>query len=391
MSKTALLDTVKDISAEVDAAQVDSTFTESKQQSMKGIVSAAVSGNPERQRKFAETTAVLGGVLSGRLPEHMLKEAMTTSDFPILFGDVMDRLLLAGYRAAPSTFEAYTRTTTVRDFREVKRKYVDGADGLLNRVEEQAEYEADSVDEGEYTYRVHKYGKILPFSWETFINDDLDALADMPQRLGRGAARSEQDFATRLYTGSGGLSSFFSESNGNIVEGHPILNMEGLLKAFEQMSHQRDPNNDMPILNNPQYLVVPPELEIIARQLINATEIRMQEGDNTIISRNYLNGSLQIIVDRHIPIVTGGSVSPWFLFADPNDGRGAMEFARLRGHEEPEVFVKTPNAQRAGGGDVGYQQGDFNTDSIIYKIRHVFGGTTMDPLYVVGSNGTGGS
>lgn len=316
---------------------------------------------------------------------------MTTSDFPILFGDVMDRLLLAGYRSAPSTFQMYTRTTTVRDFRPVQRKYVDGADGLLDQVEEQAEYPADSVDEGAYSYRVHKYGKVLPFSWETFINDDLDAFADMPQRLGRGASRSEENFVTRLYVGANGLNTnFFNSSNGNIVEGNPVLNMDGLLKAYLQMSNQRDPHSDMPILNSPTYLVVPPELEIIARQLVNATEIRMQQGDSTIISSNYMN-QLQIVVNRFIPIVTGGSASPWFLFADPNEGRGALEFGRLRGHEEPEIFVKTPNAQRAGGGDVGYMQGDFATDSITYKIRHVFGGTQLDRLFVVGSDSSGGT
>lgn len=388
MSKTALLNAVKDVSAEVDAAQADKQFTETSQQSVKTAAEHAKQ-SPGRQKKFAEAAQTLGGVLSGKLPSYKLQEAMTTSDFPILFGDVMDRLLLAGYRSAPSTFQMYTRTTTVRDFRPVNRYYVDGADGLLDQVKEQAEYPADSVDEGKYTYRVHKYGKVLPFSWETFINDDLDAFADMPQRLGRGAARSEENFVTRLFVSSNGLNGkFFTENNGNIVKGNPVLNMDGLLAAYEQMSQQRDPHSDMPILNNPTYLVVPPELEIIARQLVNATEIRMQQGDNTVISRNYLN-NLQIVVNRFIPIVTNGNHSPWFLFADPNEGRGALEFGRLRGHEEPEIFVKTPNAQRAGGGEVGYMQGDFDTDSITYKIRHVFGGTAMDPLFVVGSNNTG--
>ena len=40
-----------------------------------------------------------------------------------------------------------------------------------------------------------------------------------------------------------------------------------------------------------------------------------------------------------------------------------------------------------GTGEVNPMDGDFETDSIMYKIRHVLGGTLLDPIMAVASNG----
>ena len=64
--------------------------------------------------------------------------------------------------------------------------------------------------------------------------------------------------------------------------------------------------------------------------------------------------------------------------------------------------MKLPNSVAIGEGAMGPgmgvipgttnmnpMEGDFDTDRIDYKIRHVFGGTTIDPLMAVYSNGSG--
>ena len=40
-----------------------------------------------------------------------------------------------------------------------------------------------------------------------------------------------------------------------------------------------------------------------------------------------------------------------------------------------------------GGGDANPMDGDFSTDSIIYKVRHVLGGTLLDPIMALASTG----
>jgi hypothetical protein len=67
----------------------------------------------------------------------------------------------------------------------------------------------------------------------------------------------------------------------------------------------------------------------------------------------------------------------------------------------PELFMKMPNqvvigegrmgpgngAMAVGGSEANPMDGDFLTDSIIYKVRHVLGGTLLDPICAVASTG----
>jgi hypothetical protein len=64
-----------------------------------------------------------------------------------------------------------------------------------------------------------------------------------------------------------------------------------------------------------------------------------------------------------------------------------MEVGFLRGHDTPELFMKSPNSIRVGGGVVGAEDGSFETDGVDYKVRHVVGGTLMEPKAAYASKG----
>ena len=88
---------------------------------------------------------------------------------------------------------------------------------------------------------------------------------------------------------------------------------------------------------------------------------------------------LQLIINPWIPIiVTTGTFgqTTWALFSDPAE-IAAAEFGLLAGHESPELFMKASNQARVGGGVAGPMDGDFETDNIFYKVRHVLGGVTL--------------
>ena len=123
---------------------------------------------PEYQKRLAEAANLVADVIKGKRPAYYLQEAMTTSDFPYLFGDILDRQLLAAYRETPQTWPNIAKRNTVRDFRTVKRFGVYGGDTILDKVVEQHEYPISKIDEDTpYTYAVAKYGRKMPFSWET--------------------------------------------------------------------------------------------------------------------------------------------------------------------------------------------------------------------------------
>lgn len=346
--------------------------------------------------KFAVAAEFIADVFEGRRSGLQFREAMTTDDFPLLFGDVLDRQLLANYMETPGVYRNFCRIATVSDFRTVKRFHTSGSETPLDIVNEQAEYPETALDEGQYTYAVKKYGRRIPFAWETMINDDLDALKDVPARFGRAARRTEQKFAAGLYVDSTGPhGSLYTSGNSNIVTDNPVLSVSALQTAMTILAAQTDSGGD-PIFIDAIHLVVPPALEITALNIMNAIQLNMNTSGGgtsaqTLETVNWMKNRVKLSVDYYIPNVassSNGSTS-WFLFADPNNGRPALEVGFLRGHTTPEIFIKAPNAQAVGGGAVTPMAGDFATDSIQYKVRHVLGGSRLDPKMTVASDGSG--
>lgn len=369
-----------------------------------GVRARRKSADPRYTQKLLEAARLYARVLEGdKWAALTFQEALTTADFPYLFGDIIDRQLLANYAETPYTWDQVARSATVSDFRTVKRFVVNGGETTLTAVPQGTDYPESSISDASYSYAVAKYGRRMPFSWESMINDDLDALKDVPARFGKAARRSEEKFVTQLYAGTTGpLNTVFTSGNKNIVNTtnggsatNPALSISGLQDAFAVLGNMLDSGGD-PIMIDGVTLVVPPALEVVANNIINATEILVgvfpTTGNNQQIrTANWMRNRVRIAVNSYLPIVSNSSNgnSSWYLFANPSSGRPALEFGKLRGHESPEVFIKAPNAQRVNGGGVNVMDGDFDTDSIIYKVRHVFGGTAIDPKMVVASNGTG--
>lgn len=384
---------------EAEAASVEKLFNGPDQI---GFQRVGRRNDPAYLANLAEATRLLNDVREGRKSTMLLEAAMSTSDFPLLMADVLDRQLLANYRELATSYRAYTRVGTVRDFRTVKRFVMNGGEGRLQKVgtvAEGAEYTYDKVTEGSYSYSVSKYGKKFALTWEDLINDDLGAFGDLPDRLARSARRTEEYFVTDLFVGASGPdSTFFASGNANISTAgtggvNPALSIAGLQNAMTVLGSQTDSDGE-PILITAYTLVVPPALEVTANNILNATIIRATAAGGAsgqeLEVANWMRSKVTVVVNPYIPLVatTANGNTSWFLFANPSDGRPAMEIGFLRGHTEPELFRKAPNAQRAGGG-LDPMDGDFETDAVEHKVRHVLGGTLVDPKMAYASNGTG--
>jgi hypothetical protein len=359
----------------------------------------------EYKRSLAEAARLLSNAMSrgSHQDVYRLKEAMTTSDFPYLFGDIIDRQLLANYLETAATYRNWCRIAQVADFRTVKRFAINGSEAVLAQVEQQGEYPESKLSDLLYSYAVAKYGRSIPFAWEAMVNDDLDALKDIPARFGKAARRSEEKFATGLmFDANGPHASFYTAGNKNkIVTGNgaltnnPALSIAGLQDGFTVLVNMKDTEGE-PIVVEAVELVVPPALEVTAMNILNATELWLNDAggatNQQVHTVNWMKNRVHLNVDAYIPIVASsanGSTS-WTLTANPGSQRPAFEIGFLRGHPEPEVFMKEPNAVRVGGGGVvNPLDGDFDTDSLRYKVRHVFGGTREDYRMSVASNGTG--
>jgi hypothetical protein len=357
--------------------------------------------NPRYRHNLTEAFGLYNRVLAGdRYAGIQFLEAMSTSDFPALFGDIIDRQLLGEYGQMPVQWQTIARRGTVRDFRPVKRFAVDGAESPLPEVGELSEYPAAALTETPYEYRVTKRGRRVPLSWETWVNDDLGAFRSLPQRLATAARRTEERFATSLYaTATGPASTFYTVGNANVVPGNPALSMPGLQAAFTTLASQVDTEGN-PIFLDVAHLVVPPALEVVARNILNATQImgasggglgnQTGSGSDQLVANNWMRDRVQLMVNPWLALLdtTSGNTA-WYLFGSPSAGRPAMEVGFLIGNEAPSLWQKSANAVMVGGGTVDPVMGDFDTDSVQWRVRHVLGGALLDPRVTVASTGQG--
>jgi hypothetical protein len=330
------------------------------------------------------------------MPQHrhefMLREALTTSDFPYLFGDVLDRQVLASYKAVPPVFQAFTRRSTVpRIYPQIGgyRFAMTGGDQLLAEVPEKGEYHASERDEHRYPVYVRKYGRQFDISWEALINDDLGALKDTPARFAQAALRTECRLVTGTYVtdaltdSTHALGFLYDSTVGDVINlGALPLTIANLEATVQAMTAFVDANGE-PILNRPKYLVVGPALEFTARQILTSAvkqwvELGGAGGPLPFPTSNVIaQYGLQLVIDPYIPIFAPQSPGSWFLFADPAD-IAAMEVDYLAGHERPEVCMKSSDKVNIGGGEIGPMEGDFATDNVFYRVRHVFGCNKLD-------------
>lgn len=349
----------------------------------------------EYHRHLVEAARFTREVYDGTRPLSHLQEALSTSDFPLLFGDVLDRQLLGAYREIAPVWQNYLRRSVVPDFRLVTRLAVDGAEGRLDEIDELEEYKQAALSESRDQFKVRKYGKRLDLSWETFVNDDLDAFRNAPERLARGARRTEQFLATQLYVGAAGPNASLYDVS-NTITGNPPLTVDNLQKGLDFLNSMVD-NDGEPIDMEYVHLVVPPALEVTANNILQATLYRVSQtiagqANSQMEVANWLSNRLRLHVDRYITFVAATNKNTsWFLFADPNAGRPAAEVGFLRGFEDPALYERLPDMRRVGGG--GEAEESFGDDSRAWKVRHVVGGgrltSTGGRKATVASNGSG--
>lgn len=321
--------------------------------------------------------------------EFMMREAMTTSDFPLLYADTVDRKMLATYSAIDPEWKKYLRTGTVsRLYPHIgaKRFAINGSNRTLDRVAEKGEYKPVTKTETKYDLYCYKYGNQEDISWEARLADDLNALGNTPTEFAWLAANTEHYLAVNSYANDVG-----THAGGNLYEVGvnagtlplTIGNLEASISAFQAI---RAPSG-APIRNRPKYLVISDGgLEFTARQILTSSfKMWLSDSDDVTPPAAYPTTNvisqygLQLVIDPWLSIAgtTGYTDNTWYLFSDPNQ-IAAVECDYLEGHERPEIVMKASDKVLPGGGAVSPMNGDFYTDNILYRIRQCFGANKLD-------------
>lgn len=340
---------------------------------------------PTRLKHITEAAILWGRAWEGdRRAALSVQEALSTSDlFRSVTGDVLDREILARYNELPVQWTGFARRTVVRNFKPKKLIDILGGRTALDEVPELTEYPEAAHDVREYEIRVRKFGRRFGFSWEASINDDIDELQAIPDAFAAAARATEDKTALELLVTAAGAPNpeFFNAENGNAPT-TLVLSHENLSTAITVVSTKEDEDGDI-VAPEGLRLVVGPALEMEARRIINATEVRVQNGNRTVLEPNWLKGAIELEVNRRL------KGTSWFVVPTPSSARPAFALAFLRGFETPDIRLKNVAGTSVGGGPVDPSEGSFDEDGVYYRVRHVTGGATVDPIHTYASTGAG--
>jgi hypothetical protein len=325
--------------------------------------------------------------------QYKLREAMSTDDLPLLFADTMNRQLVEGYTAKVLDWRPYVSIGRFTDLGTKPYYELTAGAKALDPVNELGEYKERSMTEREWSYKIRKYGNRFSFSFETFLRRDVDLWQRSLRALGTGAQRREARNVTSLFVDANGPHASFYDvagTNKNQLTGNPVFGPAGFEAAFAKLTALTDSDGE-PISIGMVHLVLPPQLVPTAELMFGATEWERTMGTGfTYRIANPYRGRVQVHVNPYIPIIasTANGATSWFLFADPGEGLPALEMGFLAGFEQPQLFIKSPDARRVGGGENVFD-GSFGNDSLENKIRMFNGGTRLDPKRTLASNGSG--
>ena len=285
--------------------------------------------------------------------------AHSTSDFTFLTAETLNRQLRAQYNARPGTWRPLSRQRTATDFRTLHSVQM-GADTELKKVNEQGEYEGTVLSDTGESFAVVRYGRFVTLTFEAVINDDLSAFGRLPTDFARGATNRESTVVWNLIKANGNMSdgnALFSSAHGNIGTGGAISVTtvgEARKLMWEQTFEGSTDEGDDFISATPDWLYVPPALEVAALQFVTATT--PETDGNT----NPFKSTLQTAVEARLGAAAqNGDDAAWYMF---DTSLPTFEHAFLQGFEAPQI---TP-------------QEKMNPRGVSLQAEHIFGAGVVE-------------
>lgn len=283
-------------------------------------------------------------------PVEMVKAAMThsTGDFVFILANVAEKSMLRGYEEAAETFQAWTATGTLSDFKAVSRIDLNTFPSLA-KVDEGGEYQYATIGERGETVQLATYGNLFSITRQAIINDDMSVFTRIPQRMGRAAVRTVGNLVYAVVTANPAMSdstALFHANHKNLAGAGGAPSVTTLDAGRVAMATQKDRSGNAVALNiRPRYMLVPVALEGTSKVLM-ASEF---DPSKTQRVPNSVAGLAEVISDARLD---AASTTAWYLAADPN-ATDTVEVSYLDGASTPWLE----------------QQDGWKVDGVEFKVR----------------------
>lgn len=279
----------------------------------------------------------------------------STSTFPAIMANLANKSVMVGFNEAETTYQIWAGKGSNRDFKEAARVALSEA-GNLELVPEGGQFQQDFLGEASARTKVATYGKLFSLTRQAIINDDLGLFSKIATKYGSAAKRLVNKMVYAQLTGNVKMQdsvALFDTKHGNVAGTGEALSVKAIAKAITAMRRQKGITGDATLNITPKYLVVPPELEMAAYQIVNSTAA--VDGVNSGVVNPY-KGRFVVVADAELT-----DPDAWYLVADASQ-HDTIEVTYLNG-------VETPRLETRQG---------FDVDGIEYKVAFDCGVSALD-------------
>ena len=279
----------------------------------------------------------------------------STSTFPAIMANLANKSVMVGFNEAETTYQIWAGKGSNRDFKEAARVALSEA-GNLELVPEGGQFQQDFLGEASARTKVATYGKLFSLTRQAIINDDLGLFSKIATKYGSAAKRLVNKMVYAQLTGNVKMQdnvALFDSKHGNVAGTGEALSVKAIAKAITAMRRQKGITGDATLNITPKYLVVPPELEMTAYQIVNSTAA--VDGVNSGVVNPY-KGRFVVVADAELT-----DPDAWYLVADATQ-HDTIEVTYLNG-------VETPRLETRQG---------FDVDGIEYKVAFDCGVSALD-------------
>ena len=254
------------------------------------------------------------------------RASMGSSDFPLVVSNAANKIALDRFNAAASGIMPLVRQRNLKDFKPSHAIRL-GELAELKPLTEQGEIQHVNRAENGEVMQLATFAEGLNLPRALLINDDTGSFGDMTAALADAAAATVSTKLAGLLIGSHNLSdgqNVFHASRGNLAGTGTGIDVAALDAARKAMRVVKGLNGETIVGTAPRYIVVGPETETEAEQVL--ADIYAATPDDV----NPFSKRLQLLVE---PRIEDGR---WFVFADPAR-LPCLQMAYLSGAPGPQI------------------------------------------------------
>ncbi len=278
-------------------------------------------------------------VTSGTLAP-MIQAAFATHAIENLLAALVNKFLLAGFMSVENTWKEISAVRSVTDFKNINLLRLNGS-FKFQRIGNAGELKVAQASDSKRSLAADTYGITTQLTRQDIINDDLNALSMVPQRMGRGAGLALNEAIWAEFESAN--STYYQKASAAAGNALSLSSLKTAATAWRRLT---DPDGN-PLGIPPRVLLVPPELELTAAELM--TSALLISGNTTAApNANVLQGRYRVVTSAYLT-----SSTTWWLMADAMD-LPALDVVFLNGQQVPTIEQVQPDYQLLGVGLRGF-------------------------------------